>query len=284
MRMYGAESNTLLAGAVLCVAWVYGFAQSPPEPLTALSPDERPILFVEPPSDALMLVRRPSLSTTQRLALSLGLGARPRGAAGPLPAMWRTARPDRGLAQELSAALAPSDANWPWRELQVLANSHALDRQLALLAREDVAIAQLGFELEDLGSRVQFVAHADVTIARALGTSREARTHMLLRHLAAPLSAQAAHPQRSVQEFRPGGPLDQRIAAAALDLSRLLAVTIARAAAPGAAPAGRRLKELTRRPECSECRADDVILHEEPGRIWIAPAKSPGTILSLPLG
>ena len=242
------------------------------------------MLLVQRPPDALMLTRRPSLSATRRLALSLGLGARPREAAEPLPGPWRTTQPDRGMAQELGAALGPSDANWPWRGLQLVADAEQLDRQLALLRGEDVAIARLGFELDDLGSRsqVQFVARADVTLARALGTPREMRTHMLLRHLAVPLAAQAAHPQRTAQPFRAGGPLDQSVATATLDLSRLLAVAVARADAPGAAPSGRRLRELAHHPECSECRPDDWVLHEEPGRIWIAPARSPGTILSLP--
>jgi hypothetical protein len=283
MPTRSAAQKTLLAGAALCFACAHSFAQSPSDPVAGLSPDERPTLIVQLPPDALMLSRHPNLSATQRLALSLGLRARPRDTIEPLPSPWRTVQPDRGLAQELSAALDRSQANWPWRGLQLLADSDQVDRQLAGLSGEDVAIARLGFELDDLGTRVQFAARADVTIVRALGTARETRTRILLRHLAVPLAAQAEHAQRSAAQFRAGGALDQCVDSAALDLSRLLAVMIARAEARGAAPAGRRFKDLAHPPDCSECRPDDVILHEEPGRVWIAATRSPGLILSLPL-
>src|SRR5579871_2574571 len=105
MRMRGAESNTFLAGAALCFIGVQSFAQAPADDVTALSPDERPMLLVQRPPDELLLARRPSLSAPRRLALSLGLGARPHENTEPLPGPWRTSQPDRGMAKELSAAL-----------------------------------------------------------------------------------------------------------------------------------------------------------------------------------
>jgi len=285
MRTRGAIANMFLAGAALCCAWSHSFAQSSADPVTALAPDERPTLIVQLPAGPLMLARQPGLSATQRLAFSLGLRAGPRQVLEPLPQRWRTDQPDRGLAQELSTALDRPQANWPWRELRVLAGSDAVERELARRAGEDVAIARVGSELQQIGIRVQLLARAEVTIVRALGRPREARSHILLRHLAAPLTADLAHAQRAAAQFRAGGVLDQVVRAAALDLSRLLAVAVERADAPGglAAGSGRRFKDLPRAASCNECRPDDVVLHEESGRIWIAPARSPNTILSLPL-
>jgi hypothetical protein len=285
MRTRSAIRKHFLAGAALCLAWSQSFAQSSADPVAALAPDERPTLIVQLPAGPLMLARQPSLSTTQRLAFSLGLRARPRQSLESLPQAWRTQQSDRGLAGELRTALDPPQANWPWRELRVLGGSEPVDRELDRHAGADVAIARLSSELQDLGTRVQLVARAEVTIVRALGTVREARSHILLRHLATSLLADPVHPQRAAAQFRAAGPLDQAVRVAALDLSRLLAVTVERADAPGGltASAGRRFKDLPRDAACSECRPDDAVLHQETGRIWIAPARSPNTIVSLPL-
>jgi hypothetical protein len=284
MRTRSAAKKALVVSAALCLAWSNSFSQSPEDADTALSPDERPSLLVLLP-DALMLVHRPRLSAAQRLALSLGLRSRPRDTVEPLPAPWRTSQPDRGFAQNLESALDPTQANWPWRALRVFTSSDLLERQLAALAGEDAAIVRLAVELDGAGTRVQLVARAELAMRHAIGTARETRSQVLLQHLAAPVPAQADRAQRSVAPFRPGGTLDQSVAAAALDLSRMLAVTVARTDEPGIAapPSARRFKDAVPKPQCAECRPEDVILHEEPGRIWIAPASTPATILSLPL-
>ncbi len=283
MRTWGVV--TFWAGAAICLARSPALAQSSADAVTALSPDERPALIVQLPEGALMLARQPSPSAAQRLASSLGLGTRPRQTLEPLPPPWRTAQPDRGLAGELRAALDHTQANWPWRELRLLEGAGQMDRELARNAGADVAISRISLELEDFGARVALLARAEITIVRALGTAREARSQVLLRHLGAPFSADSAHARRDSSPFRPGGALDESVRVAALDLTRLLAVTIERADAPGGLTAGssRRVRDLPHTQSCSQCRPEDTVLHQEPGRIWIAPARSPNTILSRPL-
>jgi hypothetical protein len=262
-------------------------------PIAVLSPDERPMLILVSAPEGLLVVHHAHPmppNTAERLALRLGLfiagpiiRRRARESVGPLPVAWRSDARDRGFLQELSATLDRTQANWPWRTLRVVASSEQADA-LAEQSKSDAAVVSFTLELEDLERQVQLSASAQVLLARAAGTPRESRTHIVIRHLAPPLPADTAHPERAAPLFHEGGPLDQQVSATAFDLSRALAVTIARLTTPTptGAIASRRYADLAVRPRCAECRPEDAVLHEEPGRVWVAPAREPGTVLSLP--
>jgi len=284
--------------ALLMTALALGTAlagEDEPAPVTALSPDPRPVLIVLPPVDELMLAHHAhplSQSKAEELALKHGLlialpiiHQRARESLRPLPLPWRTDDPDRGFALTLSSALGHSQANWPWRALYIVKSGEDVDRLLAQLAGQDAVVALFSYELEELDDRVQLNARAEVTLVRAAGTPRESRVRTSIRHVAPSLYADPGHAKKWVTEFHTGGPLDQLVGVAALDLSRVLAVTVAHALT-SAGPAGgatRHFGDLARRPKCAECQPGDPVLHEEPGRVWVAPAKAAGTILSLPV-
>jgi hypothetical protein len=262
-------------------------------PIAELSPDERPMLILVSAPGELLLVHHAHPmppSAAERLALKLGLfiagpiiRRRARESAGPLPVAWRTPALDRGFVQELSSTLERTQANWPWRTLR-LAASREQAEALAEQSKADAAVVSFTLELVDLDRQVQFSASALVLLARAAGTPRESRTYIVIRHFAPPLPADTAHPERSAVLFRAGGALDQQVSAAATDLSRALAVTIARLTTPTpiGAIAGRRYADLAVKPRCTECRPEDAVLHEEPARVWVTPSRQPGTVLSLP--
>jgi hypothetical protein len=285
------------AQRLLCTLIALALALAPVHvtsaPVAALSPDERPMLFLVSTPDEMLLVHHAHPlppSTAERLALKLGLfiagpiiRRRARESAGPLPVAWRTSALDRGFVQELAATLESNQANWPWRTLRLAPSSEQAEA-LAAQAKADAAVVRFTLELEDLGRQVAFSASAHVLFVRATGTPRESRTQLLIRHVAPPLAADSAHPERSAALFRAGGPLDQQVSAAAFDLSRALAVTIARMTTPTptGATASRRYADLAVKPHCAECRPEDAVLHEEPARVWVAPARLPGAVLSLP--
>jgi hypothetical protein len=202
-----------------------------------------------------------------------------------LPAPWKTAQPDRGFAQQLESAFDRTQANWPWRTMREADSVEQAEGLLTELKGQDVAIASFGFQLIELPRSVELDAAAYLTMVHAAATPLEARQRFIVRHLTAPLPALRAHPDASASIFRSGGALDQTVSEAALDLSRALAVLIERIVtpAPGDESAERHFADLTDKPRCTECRPDDPVLHEEPGRVWVAPARMPGTILSLPV-
>jgi len=281
---------TLIALALVCDSLPPASAA----PVAELAPDLRPTLIVVLPPSSLLLVHHAHpmpVGEAEQLALRLGLfmaipiiRRRARESAAPLPVAWRSAAPDRGFAQQLTTALERTQANWPWRTLRVVNSGAQTQSLLEHLTGEDVAIATFGFQLEDLEREVQFSAQAHILLVRSAGTPRESRTQILIDHLAAALPADAAHPRRYAALFATGGPLDQMVSAAAHDLTHALAVIIARLATPtptGSLPS-RHFADLAAKPSCAECRPEDAVLHEEPGRVWVAPARLPGTVLSLP--
>ena len=284
--------HSVLPVLALFLAWARAFAE---DAVTGLSPDQRPTLIVVAPPSELMLAHHAhplNPNAAERLALKLGLLlAAPiirdnaRESRDPLPPPWRSAQPDRGFLSELKAALDRSGANWPWRALRFASSAEAADAVVGELKGEDVAVATIGTELTEHSRDVQLSADVTVTIIRAVATAREMRTVVVIRHLSEPLPATRDRADKYAAAFRAGGTLDQMVNSAALDLSRMLAVTIARAAtpSPAAQAPNRRFGDLARKPRCSECRSGDPVLHEEPGRVWIAPFKSQGTILSLPV-
>jgi hypothetical protein len=296
MRMRSAARQLVIALLVLPFAFGSVLAEQLESTSVAeLSPDRRPTLIVLPPLQGLMLAHHAhplSQSRAEALAHALGLIValpiihnRARESLLPLPRLWTTDDADRGFMERLSAALEPGEANWPWRSLSLVKSGEEIDRLIGQLSGDDVAVALLGFELEDLGSYVQLGVQADLTFVRSTGTARESRVRTVIRHLAPRLPADPQRPRRSAGEFSAGGALDRLMGTAALDLSRALAVTIARdltAGPPSPDDQGRRYASLGHKPKCRECSPNDLVLHEEPGRVWVVPAKLPGTILSLP--
>ena len=292
MRRLRQLPVTLILTALTCGA-AFG-RDDEPASVAALSPDQRPVLIVMPPVEELMLAHhahRLSQSKAESLARELGLllalpiiRSRARESVQSLPPVWRTDDGDRGFNEQLAAALGHSQANWPWRAMKIVTSREEVDRLQGQLAAQDVAVAQFSYELEELTGRVQLNATADVTLVDASGTARESRVRTRIRHVAHSLAADPRHPASAVPQFRAGGPIDQLVSAAALDLSRALAVTVARGlTSPAAAASPHPYADLARKPKCPECQGSDPVLHEEPGRVWIAPARTPGTILSLPV-
>lgn len=265
-------------------------------PATALSPDQRPTLVIVAAPTALLIAHHPhplSPSEAEQLALNLGLFTagpiirrQARAGLDPLPRAWQSGDPDRGFTAALAAALDRTQANWPWRALRIVSSESEAHDVVDELTGQDVAVVTFKCELEDWIHTVQFSARARVRLLRAVGTPQESRTEFSIRHLSSPLTADWGRARKYAVVFRSGGPLDQLVNAAALDLSRALAVTIARLTTPtpNIRIAGREFGQLLNKPKCPECRPDDAVLHEEPGRVWVAPSKLAGTVLSLPVG
>jgi len=288
----GQQHYRRRALGVLAVLAVGALAPAAP---TALSPDQRPVLILVAPPTQLMLVHHADPlppGRAEQLALKLGLFiAAPiirwhaHESTEALPPPWRTAQPDRGFAGQLNAALDRTSVNWPWRSLRIVRSGAEAEALLMELRGQEVAIATFGFELVEHARSVQLESSARLSVVHAAATERESRTQFTLRHFEVPLAANRSHPQQSIDAFSAGGELDQMVRSAALDESRALAVTVARAVTPaaGTEPARRHFADLANKPKCSECRPGDPVLHEEPGRVWVAPAHDPGTILSLPV-
>jgi hypothetical protein len=290
------------AGAVLAIAVVpagpgaLAWADQTSPPIATLSPDVRPTLvIVDAPAELMIMHHAHPLppDKAEELTLKLGLStAGPiirryaRDGTDPLPRAWRTDEPDRGFAAALAAALDRTQSNWPWRALRIAASTTEANDVLAeLTSGQDVVLVTFQYVLEDQLSSVQLTARARVRLVRDAGTPRESRTEFTIEHLSQALAADWGHPDKSASEFRADGALDQMVDAAALDLSRALAVTIARltTAAPEVRATGRHFADLLVKPKCAECRPNDAVLHEEPGRVWVAPSRLAGTVLSLPV-
>ncbi|MGH8149048.1 MAG: hypothetical protein ACRETB_03580 [Steroidobacteraceae bacterium] len=264
-------------------------------PVTSLSPDERPTLIIVAAPAPLLIAHHPqplSPDAAEALALDIGLSAagpiirrHARSGLDPLPPAWDSGESDRGFTAALAAALDRPQANWPWRDLEIVASKAKARAAAARLAGEDVVVVTFACQLEDRMTTVQYRAQARVLLLRDVGTPQESRTELSVRHLSRKLAADWGRPRASAAVFRPGGPLDQEADAAALDLSRALAVTIARltTATPSIRTAGREFSQLAHKPDCPECEPSDPVLHQEPGRVWVAPARLAGTILSLPV-
>ncbi len=275
---------------------VAALAQADPvAPVTSLSPDRRPTLIIVS-APAVLLIRhhpRPlSPLAVEAMTLKLGLqAARPvilryeRRGLDPLPPLWRSGRPDRAFASALAAALDRSQANWPWRDLEIVPSIAKARAAIAGLRGQDVVLVTFHCEIEDRIHTAQYSAEARVELLRDAGTARQSRTRFDIRHLSGALAADWGEPRRSAAVFRSGGRFDQAVDSAALDLSRALAVTVARltTATPDIQIAGLEYGDLVRKPDCPVCRAGDTVLQQEPGRVWVAPRKLGGTILSLPL-
>ncbi|HTW38721.1 MAG TPA: hypothetical protein VMD49_09150 [Steroidobacteraceae bacterium] len=291
----------LVAGVVLAIALapagsLAAWADETPPPIATLSPDARPTLvIVDAPAELMIMHHAHPLppGKAEELALRLGLFAAgpiirryAREGTDPLPRAWRTDEPDRGFAEALSGALDRTQSNWPWRALRIAGSSTEANDVLAgLMSGEDVVLVTFQYVLEDQMRSVQLNAQAHVRFVRDEGTARESRTQFTIEHLSRPLAADWGHPRKYAAEFRSDGPLDQLVASAALDLSRALAVTVARltTAAPDVRLTGRHFADLLVKPKCPECRPGDAVLHEEPGRVWVTPSRLAGTVLSLPV-
>lgn len=299
MHKWGAARRELLKWAVLALvaASACGWAAAQSPPATALSPDERPtLLLVAAPAQLTIIHHAHPLppNKAEQLALKLGLfiaapiiRRQARDGWDPLPRAWQTDQPDRGFAAAIAAALDPSQqANWPWRALKITDSSAAADAALAQLTGRDVVIVTFKCELEDQLHTVQLIARANLTMIRSAGTPNESRTDFSIRHFGRPIVADWGRPRKYAAVFKADGPLDQQVSAAALDLSHALAVTVARltTAAPNVRMAIERYGDLPDKPKCPDCRASDPVLREEPGRVWVAPARLGGAVLSLPVG
>lgn len=280
----------------LALASAAGAAEMSSPPVATLSPDERPTLvIVDAPAELMIMHHAHPLppSKAEELALKLGLfTAGPiirryaREGTDPLPQAWRTDEPDRGFATAVAGALDRTQANWPWRELRIAgSDTEANDVLASLMAGQDVVLVTFQYVLEDQLHTVQLDARARVKFVRDAGTPRESRTQFTIEHLSHTLDADWGHPSKYAAEFRSGGALDQMVDGAALDLSRALAVTVARmtTAAPDLQATGRHFADLLEKPKCPQCRPNDAVLHEEPGRVWVAPSSLAGTVLSLPV-
>jgi hypothetical protein len=265
-------------------------------PVTALSPDQRPTLIIVAAPTPLLIAHHPqplSPDAAEALALDIGLPAagpiirrRARSGLDPLPPAWDSGEPDRGFTAALAAALDRPQANWPWRDLEIVDSEAKARTAAAQREGEDVVVVTFACQLEDWMSTVQYRAQARVRLLRDVGTPQESRTELTVRHLSRKIAADWGRARESAAVFRSGGALDQAVDAAALDLSRALAVTIARLTTPTPSmlTAGREFGQLAHKPDCPECGPSDPVLHQEPGRVWVAPAKLVGTILSLPVG
>ncbi len=301
MRTRSADWRRFLAGVALSVVLTSGVRLAPASagdspPVATLSPDQRPTLvIVDAPAELMIAHHAHPLppAKAEELALKFGLPiAGPiirryaREGTDPLPHAWQSDEPDRGFAAGIAAALDRTQSNWPWRALHIAgSNTEANDVLAELMTGQDVVLVTFQYVLQDQMRSVQLDAQAHVRFVRDSGTPGESRTQFTIEHLSRPLVADWGHPGKYATEFRSGGPLDQMVAAAVLDLSRALAVTVARltSAAPDLHVTGRRFGDLLEKPKCTECRPSDAVLHEEPGRVWVAPSRLAGTVLSLPV-
>jgi hypothetical protein len=249
---------------VLIVACAAAQAANP-GPGAGLSPDLRPVLVLEAPHGAMLLVHH-----EKRRA--------------PLPAAWLTSEADRGFGQALLMQLSQASANWPWRTLINSSSGPESDRQLQSLMGQDAVIAVVRDELVDLVGKVKLHMTMQLETVRAIGTAHEARVHTRVEYFAPPLAGDSALPRRSRAHFVMDGPLDDQVSTAATDLSQFLATIVARVSVPDSLqPHNPTLGELGVHPTCGECRASDPVVYEQPGRIWVRVGKPPGTILALPV-
>lgn len=296
MRIWSAPRRVSIEWTFLALVLLpSGASASVPAPPAALSPDQRPTLVIVSPPTALTIVHhaRPlPPAEAEQLALKLGLEAavpiirrRARDGWDPLPRAWQTDEPDRGFSADISAALDPAQqANWPWRALKIVTSSAEADAALAELSGQDAAIATFKCELEDDFRTVQLVARATVRLIHDAGAAGQKETQFNIRHYGRPIAADWGRPRKYAITFRSGGPIDDEVSGAALDLSHALAVIIARLTTPETlTAASRQFGDLTHKPTCPECRAADPVIHQEPGRVWIIPARLGATLLSLPV-
>lgn len=296
MRIWSAARRVSIEWTVLALVLLpAGAGASAPEPAAALSPDQRPTLVIVAPPTALTIVHHAHPlppAEAEQLALKIGLDAavpiirrRSRDGWDPLPRVWQTTEPDRGFSADIAAALDPAQqANWPWRALKIVTSSAEADAALAELAGQDAAIATFKCELEDGFQTVQLVARATVRLIHDAGTGGQKDTQFNIRHYGLPIPADWGRPRKYAIAFRSGGPLDDQVSAAALDLSHALAVIIARLTTPETLEAAsRHFGDLPRKPNCPECRPGDPVIHEEPSRVWVIPARLGATLLSLPV-
>jgi hypothetical protein len=297
MRTWSAARRVSIEWTVLALVLLpFPAGASAPAPPAALSPDQRPTLVIVAEPKALTIVHHahpmPSAEAEQ-LALKVGLYAalpmirrRAREGWDPLPRAWQSGEPDRGFSQAIAAALDPAQqANWPWRALKIVTSRAEANAALAQLSGQDAAVATFKCELEDQLRSVQLIARASLKLIHAAGTAGESRTQFNIRHYGRPLDADWGRPRKYVVAFRSGGPLDEQVSAAALDLSHAIAVVVARLTTPATLEAAsRHFGDLVHKPECPECRPSDPVIHEEPGRVWVIPARLGATLLSLPVG
>ncbi|MGH8227189.1 MAG: hypothetical protein ACRET2_10710 [Steroidobacteraceae bacterium] len=295
MLTLNAARRIWLRGCAAALASLPLLCAAAAPPATALSPDQRPTLVIVAMASPLLIAHHPhplSDAAAEQLALKIGLQAAvpiirrdARQGLDPLPDAWKSGEPDRGFTAALAAALERPQANWPWRDLRIVQSQADVRDAISELTGQDVAIATIKCELEDWMHTVQYSAVAHVRLLRAVGTPHESRTQFTIRHLSKRLTADWGDARQYAAVFKADGPLDHVVGAAALDLSRVLAVTIARltTATPDVQIAGRRFSALPEKPDCSACEPSDPVLHTEPGRVWVAPSKLAGTVLSLPV-
>ncbi|MGH8218373.1 MAG: hypothetical protein ACREUT_07395 [Steroidobacteraceae bacterium] len=297
MRMWSAVRRVSIEWTILTLVMLPAWASTPaPPPAAALSPDQRPTLVIVAPPEALTIMHHGHPLPTpeaEQLALKVGLYAAlpmirrlARNGWDPLPRAWQTGEPDRGFSAEIAAALDPSQqGNWPWRALKIVTSSAEAEQALAQLDGQDAAVVTYRCQLEDQLHTVQLVARASVKLIHDAQTAGQSDTRFNIRHYARPLVADWGRSRESAAVFRSGGPLDAEVSAAALDLSHALAVVIARLTTPATLEAAsRHFGDLTHKPQCSVCRPSDPVIHEEPGRVWVIPARLGATLLSLPVG
>ncbi len=296
MPTWSATRRISIGLAVLALVLLSGWADaSAPGPAAALSPDQRPTLVIVAAPMALTIVHHANPmppAEAEQLALKIGLYAAvpiirrlARDGWDPLPRAWQTEQPDRGFFAAVSAALDPAQqANWPWRALKIVTSSAEAETALAQLSGQDAAIATFKCDLDDQLHAVQLIARANVKLIRSAGTQAQSGTQFNIRRYGNPIVADWGSPRKYAVTFRSGGPLDEEVSAAALDLSHALAVVIARLTTPTTLDAANRhFGDLTRKPRCPECRPGDPVIHEEPGRVWVVPARLGATLLSLPV-
>jgi hypothetical protein len=287
------RAGTVVGTVLLLVAGAAAHAASS-GPAAGLSPDQRPVLVLEPPHGALLLVHHAvRLPDRQAESLALKFGywiaasvvRRDREERrGPLPSAWLTSEPDRGFGQGLLMQLSQASANWPWRTLIISSPGPESDSQLQSLPGQDAVIAVVRDELVDLAGKVELHVTMQLVTVRAIATPRETRLRTQVEYFAPPLTGDSAMPRRSQAHFVMDGPLDDQVSTAATDLSQFLATIVARVSVPDSLhPHNPSLGELGVRPTCGACRASDPVVYEQPGRVWVRVGKPPGTILALPL-
>ena len=296
MRIRSAAGRVSIVWSSLALVFLSGWARASAPAPAALSPDQRPTLVIIAEPSPLTVVHHANPmppAEAEQLALKLGLYAampiirrRARDGWDPLPRAWETDQPDRGFSADLAAALDPAQqANWPWRALKIVKSSAEADAAIAQLTGQDAAVASFKCELEDQLHAVQLIARATVSLIRGAGEPGQSRTHFNIRHYGRPVEADWGRPRQYAVVFRSGGAIDEQVNAAALDLSHALAVIVARLTTPQTLEAAtRHYGDLSRKPQCPECRPGDPVIHEEPHRVWVIPARLGATLLSLPTG
>jgi len=297
MRIWSTARGVSIEWTALALVLlpVWAHASAPP-PAAALSPDQRPTLVIVAAPMMLTIVHHANPmppAEAEQLALKIGLDAAvpiirrlARDGWDPLPRAWQTEQPDRGFFADVSDALDPAQqANWPWRGLKIVASTAEAETALSQLSGQDAAIATFRCDLEDQLHTVQLVARANVKLIRNAGTQAQSGMQFNIRRYGSPIVADWGRPRKYAVTFRSGGALDEEVNAAALDLSHALAVVIARLTTPTTLDAAsRHFGDLTHKPRCPECRPGDPVIHEEPGRVWVMPARLGATLLSLPVG